>query len=77
MARAYSSTGLFVQFVPLDAGRRTAMAECKHPEAFVSIINNKRICGLCGAVVPEASGNVLKNVEKATPKKEGKKNARK
>lgn len=58
------------------------MAECKHPEAFVSIINNKRICGLCGAIVPElkpeeTGGNVLKNVEKATPKKEGKKNARK
>lgn len=25
---------------------------CKHPEAFVSIKNGKRICGLCGAVVP-------------------------
>lgn len=56
------------------------MAECKHPEAFVSIKNGHRICGLCGKVAPEPvenSGNVLKNVEKATPKKEGKKNARK
>ncbi len=56
------------------------MAECKHPEAFVSIKNGHRVCGLCGAIVPkpvENGGNVLKNVEKATPKKEGKKNARK
>lgn len=55
------------------------MAECKHPEAFVSIKNGHRVCGLCGAIVPkpvENGGNVLKNVEKATPKKEGKKNAR-
>ncbi len=22
--------------------------ECKHPEAFISIIKGKRICGLCG-----------------------------
>lgn len=51
--------------------------ECKHPEAWVSIKNGKRICGLCGAVVPESDGNTLKNVEKATQKKEGRKNARK
>lgn len=54
------------------------MAECKHPEAFVSIINSKRICGLCGAIVPELKPEETGgNVEKATPKKEGKKNARK
>lgn len=53
------------------------MAECKHPEAFVSIKNGRRVCGLCGEVVPEPAANVLKPVEKATPKKEGKKNARK
>lgn len=27
--------------------------ECKHPEAFVTIKNGKRVCGLCGAEVPK------------------------
>lgn len=47
------------------------MAECKHPEAFVSIKNGHRVCGLCGAVVPEPAAEVKPE------KKEGKKNARK
>lgn len=44
---------------------------CNHPEAFVSIKNGYRVCGLCGEIVPEP---VKENPE---TKKEGKKNARK
>lgn len=38
--------------------------ECNHPEAFVSIKNGHRVCGLCGEVVPEK-----KQEEKKAPKK--------
>lgn len=44
---------------------------CNHPEAFVSIKNGQRVCGLCGAIVPEP---VKENPE---TKKGGKTNARK
>lgn len=37
------------------------MAECKHPEAWVSIKNGKRICGLCGEVTPEPEKKEKKN----------------
>ena len=57
--------------------------ECKHPEAFVSIKNGHRVCGLCGAIVPEpvaaAEPEEKKPAaeEKPAPKKGGKTNARK
>jgi hypothetical protein len=54
--------------------------ECKHPEAFVSIKNGQRVCGLCGAVVPApaaAEPAEKKPAAKAEPKKGGKTNARK
>jgi transcription initiation factor TFIIIB Brf1 subunit/transcription initiation factor TFIIB len=55
--------------------------ECKHPEAFVSIKNGHRVCGLCGAIVPEpvaaAEPAEKKPAAKAEPKKGGKAYARK
>lgn len=27
--------------------------ECNHPEAFVSVKNGYRICGICGEIIPE------------------------
>ena len=42
--------------------------DCKHPEAFVSIKNGKRICGLCGAVAPK----IVPKAPKPAPKKGGK-----
>ena len=48
--------------------------KCEHPEAFVSIKNGHRVCGLCGAIVPEPAE---KKPVKAEPKKGGKSNARK
>lgn len=48
--------------------------ECTHPEAFVSVKNGKRICGICGQEAP------VKQEEKPAkggPKKGGKANARK
>lgn len=61
---------------------------CEHPEAFVSIKNGKRICGLCGAVVPvpveepaeeapEKEAEEVPAEKKPAPKKGGKANARK
>jgi hypothetical protein len=47
---------------------------CNHPEAFVSIKNGHRVCGLCGEIVPIVPKPVKENPE---TKKEGKKNARK
>ena len=44
--------------------------KCNHPEAFVSIKNGKRVCGICGEIAPEP-------VKEKPEKKEGKKNAHK
>lgn len=44
--------------------------KCNHPEAFVSIKNGQRVCGICGEIAPEPAK------EKPETKKEGKKNAR-
>lgn len=54
---------------------------CNHPEAFVSIKNGHRVCGLCGTDLSEV-GPVVEPAEKkpaakAEPKKGGKTNARK
>lgn len=27
--------------------------ECKHPDAFITIKNGQRVCGICGATVEE------------------------
>lgn len=53
--------------------------KCEHPEAFVSIKNGHRVCGLCGEIVPKpaAAGPAEKKPVKAEPKKGGKTNARK
>lgn len=49
---------------------------CNHPEAFVSIKNGQRVCGICGGIVPEpVKAPAEKPAEKAAPKKGGK-NAR-
>ena len=54
------------------------MAECKHPEAFVSIMGRYRVCNLCGEhLPPQAAAAEKKPAEKAAPKKGGKANAHK
>jgi len=54
------------------------MAECKHELKYLVGMADGIHCRNCGKIVLEMpAANVLKKVEKATPKKEGKKNARK
>jgi hypothetical protein len=54
------------------------MAECKHDLKDLVGMADGIHCLKCGAILEKApAANVLKTVEKATPKKEGKKNARK
>ena len=54
------------------------MAECKHELKYLVGMADGIHCRNCGKIFPEMpAANVLKTVEKTTPKKEGKKNARK
>ena len=53
------------------------MAECKHELKDLVGMADGIHCMKCGAILEMPAANVLKTVEKTTPKKEGKKNARK
>lgn len=48
------------------------MSECKHPEAYTSIIGNYRVCNICGKKLP-----LVKEETKEEQKEEPKKRRRK